>query len=579
MNRKALYCAVALLLAPLSPLSPLCGSAQAAGPAPGKPNIVFVVADDMGFSDPGCYGGDIATPNLDHLAAQGLRFTQFYNTARCWPSRASILTGYYAQAVRRDALSDVKLLPGEPVGGYSGTRPRWAQLLPEYLKPVGYRCYMSGKWHLDGEPLKNGFDHAYVDSNELGYFAEDNHREDGVKLPAIPPDGKWYSTVAIADHAIKYLKDHAATHADQPFFEYVAFHSPHFPIQALPEDIALYADTYKPGWDVMRERRLERMKKLGILDCALSPLDPITLPSYNLSEEQLHAQIGPDEIGHAVPWNTLNDGQKAFQATKMAIHAAMVHRMDLEIGRVLEQLKAMGAYDNTVIFFMSDNGASAEMMIRGLGEDPKVPMGSATSHLCIGPAWASLANTPLRLYKMWNEEGGVSTPLIVHWPAGISAHGELRNNPGHLVDLTPTVLELTGASQPKEVAELPVPPLQGKSLVPAFYKDNSVPHEFIWFDHMGNRAIRMGDWKLVADKDGPWELFNLATDRSEVKNLAAEHPEKVKALSDAWQKHADEFHTLALQDPPQRNKAKKNAAGKIPATQNAKDASAEKHDE
>jgi len=552
-------CSLALLglaTAVLLVASPISAAEKTAA----QPNILFIVADDMGFSDAGCYGGEIQTPNLDRLAAGGLRFTQFYNTARCWSSRACILTGYYAQAVRRDKTTDFKLPGSYGVAGAGGVRPRWAQLLPEYLKPLGYRSYMSGKWHIDGDPLKNGFDHYYESGNGQGYFSAKGHTEDGVELPAGKVDGSYYSTVAIADYAIKYLKEHAAKHSGQPFFQYLAFHSPHFPIQALPQDIALYKNRYQSGWDAIRDERLARMKKLGIVDCALSPLEPDTIPRANLSTDALHKRIGPNEVGHAVPWNSLTPGEKEFQSAKMSVHAAMVHRMDIEIGRVLDQIKAMGALDNTIVFFVSDNGASAEQIIRGLGEDPKAPVGSAYSYLGIGPGWSSAANTPFRKHKMWNHEGGIATPLIVSWPAGLKAHGELRTDPGHLIDLVPTVLELTGGKQPATVAGLPVPPLQGQSLVPDFARDGLVKHDFLWWNHQGNRAIRIGDWKLVADHQKPWEIYDLSQDRSETKNLAAKYPEKVKELEKAWTKHAAENNALALQDPPKAQPGKnKNA--------------------
>ncbi|HWS00599.1 MAG TPA: arylsulfatase [Prolixibacteraceae bacterium] len=515
-----------------------------------KPNILIILADDMGYSDAGCYGGEIRTPSLDRLASAGLRFTQFYNAGRCWPTRASILTGYYPQSVRRDNLTRPNgENPKPPTGGGGSIRPRWAQLLPEYLKPLGYRSYVSGKWHVDGKPEENGFDHSYICANEEGFFGAVNHTEDGVKLPPIAQDSS-YSTIRTADYAIKFLKEHAAKYPGQPFFEYLAFHSPHFPVQALPEDIALYKDVYQTGWDEIRNERYTKMKQSGIVQCALSPLDPSTIPSWNLPEAELQRRIGPGEAGYAVPWNSLTDVQKQFQSSKMAVHAAMVHRMDLEIGRVIDQLKAMGVYENTVVFFLSDNGASAEQIIRFGGHDINSTVGSAQSYLGIGPGWSSAANTPFRLHKSWNHEGGISTPLIVSWPSGIKAHGELRENPGHITDLVPTILEIVGGKTPATFAGLPVPPLHGKSLLPAFKKDGSAKHDFLWWNHDGNRAIRVGDWKLVADHRLPWELYNLKDDRSETKNLASEIPGKVKELEDLWIMHAKEFEALGQQDPP-----------------------------
>ena len=316
-----------------------------------KPNIVLFLADDMGFSDAGCYGGEIHTPNLDRLAAGGLRFTQFYNTARCWPSRACIMTGYYAQAIRRDGMSGV-------MGGMLGARPKWARLLPELLKPLGYRTYHSGKWHLDGQPLACGFDHSYRLDDFDRKFNPKNHREDDVPLPPVAPGSGYYSADAIADHAIKYLGEHAAQHADRPFFCYVAFTEPHFPLQAPMEDIARYDETYRQGWDAIRRLRWRRMRDLGIVNCELSALEHEIGPPYYIPAA--FKKLGPGEIRWPVPWNELNATQRAFQAAKMPIHAAMVERIDRDIGRVLDQVRAMGASENTVAIFLSDNGASAK---------------------------------------------------------------------------------------------------------------------------------------------------------------------------------------------------------------------------
>ena len=518
------------------------------------PNIVIILADDMGFSDAGCYGGEIQTPHLDRLSRGGLRFTQFYNTARCWPSRASILTGYYAQQVRRDALPDLD-------GGADGTRPLWARLLPELLRPLGYRSYHSGKWHVDGRVLAGGFDRSYSLNDHDRYFNPQRHTLDDRRLPAVKPGSGYYTTTAIAGHAIEMLAEHRAKHGGQPFFLYLAFTSPHFPLQALPQDIAVYRDRYRAGWDVMRQQRWERMRKMGLVNCPLSQFEPEMLPAWNLPEEQLRAQIGPGEVGRAIPWHCLTVEQQQFQPIKMAIHAAMIHRMDLEIGRVLDQLKAMGAMENTVIFFLSDNGASAEQIIRGDGHDRSAPPGSAKTFLSIGPAWSSAANTPFRLHKSWVHEGGITTPLIVHWPQGIAARGELRHDPGHLIDLAPTILEIAGGKWPQTFDGKPVPPAPGKSLVPAFAKDGAVTRDYLWWYHIGNRAIRVGDWKLVAARQSPWELYDLRTDRCESHDLAGEHPEMVKELEQAWTGHAAAFRKLAVQDGKAEG-GKRKAEGK-----------------
>ncbi|HEY3319134.1 MAG TPA: arylsulfatase [Planctomycetota bacterium] len=520
--------------------------------ADAKPNFLIIVADDMGFSDPGCYGGEIQTPNLNKLADGGLRYTQFYNTARCWPSRACILTGYYAQQVRRDEF------PGVPGAGNGGRRPAWAKLLPEMLKPLGYRSYHSGKWHVDGKVLDGGFDHSYSLNDHDHNFNPKQHTLDDQPLPPVQPGTDFYTTTAIAQHAIDMLGEHQAKDREKPFFMYLAFTVPHFPVQAPAQDIAIYQDRYKAGWDVLRQERYTRMKSLGLINCALSKLDSDIFPGWNLSQSKLAELIGPGEIGRAVPWDTLTPAQQQFQPVKMAIHAAMVHRMDIEIGRVLDQIKKMEALDNTAIFFVSDNGASAEQIIRGDKHDQTAPPGSAKTFLSIGPGWSSASNTPFRLHKSWVHEGGITTPLIVHWPKGIAARGELRQNTGHLIDIPPTVLELAGGKTAESIDGKPIPACPGKSLVPTFTKDGSVTRDCLWWYHVGNRSLRAGDMKIVATKNGPWELYDLSTDRCESKNLAAEKPEKVKEMEQTWTRMADEIRKQATADmTPEQLKEKK----------------------
>jgi len=511
-----------------------------------RPNILLILADDMGFSDLGCYGGEIDTPNLDALAANGVRFTQFYNTARCWPTRAAILTGFYAQQVRRDTVAGIK-------SGTQGVRPSWAPLLPDMLRPLGYRTYHAGKWHLDGKPLESGFDHSYSLNDHDRHFAPRNHTEDDRPLPAVDPkEGSYYSTTAIADYAIRWLKDHAQNSPDRPFFEFVAFTSPHFPLQAPPEDIARYRGKYLAGWDAMREQRWERLKAVNIPGASLSAIEREVGAPYAYPEAI--KKLGPNEINRPLPWSDLTDQQREFQACKMAVHAAMVDRMDREIGKILAQLKAMGALDNTVVFFLSDNGASAEMMVRGDGHDPNAECGTGATFLSIGPGWSSLANTPFRRHKTWVHEGGISTPLIVHWPKGISAKGEMRNTPGHVIDFVPTAIELAGGRIAAEWKGKPVPPAPGKSLVPAFAKDVTIARESIWWLHEGNRALRMENWKIVAaGKESPWELYDLSIDRSETRNLAAEKPDKVKEMAAIWTKHTQEATALATADAPKES--------------------------
>lgn len=500
----------------------LIGPAAAAEPAlrPARPNVLFILADDLGFSDLGCYGGEIATPELDRLAANGLRLTQFYNTARCWPSRAALLTGYYAQQVNRDPAS---------------TRPKWAALLPELLEPAGYRSYQSGKWHVDGKVLAGGFARSYHVTDHDRFFTPRHHQLDDEALPPVDAPAGYYATTAIANRALEWLDEHHAKHAGQPFFLYLAFISPHFPLHALPEDIARYRDRYRAGWDVVRDRRWQRIRELGLVRGGLPAAEPRVIPSWNLPEAELQRRIGPGEAAFAVPWNTLTPEQQEFQAHKMAIHAAMVDRMDREVGRVVERLKALGVFDNTLIWFASDNGASAEQIIRGDGHDPKLPPGSAGTFLGLGPGWSTTANTPFRRHKAWVHEGGIATPLILHWPAGISARGELRHAPGHFVDVVPTLLDLAGVSAPASWKGEARPPLAGRSLVPLFSGDVPLAAPTLFFKHERHRGLRVGDWKIVASgTTNAWELYNLAEDRTETRDRAADLPEKVKDLAARW---------------------------------------------
>jgi len=500
-----------------------------------KPNIVMILADDLGYSDLGCYGGEIATPNLDALATKGLRFTHGYNTARCWPSRAALLTGYYPQQIHRDKL------PNLAGGGVAGTRQSWARLLPDYLKPADYRCYHSGKWHIDGKVLAGGFDRSLSINNPGNAFTSRGSSVNDVLLKTPVDERGYYLTIATTDHAIDCLKDHAANHAGKPLFQYLAYHAPHFPLHALPEDIAKYRDRYPEGWDKLRESRFARQKELGFKN-ALSAMERDIGPPARYPDA--FKKLGPGEVELPRPWTELTDEQRRFQATKMAIHAAMVDRMDQEIGRVFAQLKAMGVWDNTLILFASDNGASAEIMVRDGGHDPKAAPGSAASYLCLGPGFSSACNTPFRRHKTWVHEGGISTPFIAHWPAGIKAKGELRHTPAHFIDFVPTVLDILGIEKPRQWKGEPIPPAPGKSIAPAFESDVIIPREFLWWLHDGNRALRMGDWKLVAAAGQPWELYDLKTDRAEQHNLAGTNPVKTRELSTLWQKQTDSFIEL-----------------------------------
>ncbi|MEC5128180.1 sulfatase-like hydrolase/transferase [Verrucomicrobiales bacterium BCK34] len=514
-----------------------------------RPNILLILADDLGFSDLGCYGSEIHTPNLDSLAESGLQFTQFYNTARCWPTRGSLLTGFYAQQIRRDNV------PGVPSGGGNrGVRQDWAVLLPELLAPVGYRSYHTGKWHIDGMPVENGFDHSYYLKDQGRFFNPTKHFKDDEPLPPVKKGTDFYATTHLADHVIEVLTDHELNHKSSPFFHYLAFAAPHFPLHALPEDIAFYDDAYKAGWDAVRERRWRNLKSLGLLDSQsvpeLSRIERDLGPPYHFPGA--FEILGDGEINKPIPWADLTDKQKAFQEKKMAIHAAMIHRMDIEIGRVFDRIKSMGEWDNTMIIFLSDNGASAEIMVRDDGHDSSLPMGAADTYLCLGPGWSTTANTPFRRHKTWTHEGGIATPLLVSWPDGIADKGGVRRTPGHVIDIVPTLLEVAGAKPDPNAPAAP-----GKSLTGTFNADAESLHEAIWWFHDGHKAIRMGDWKAVAPIAEPWELYDLSTDRDESTDLAVPQAAILNKLVKEWERRMVEYAATAAEGLPE--KALKNA--------------------
>lgn len=497
-------------------------AAAAFAPARRKTNFLIILADDMDYSDAGCYGGDIDTPNLNRLAADGLRFTQAYSTARCGPSRSCLLTGQYAQQTACDVMTP-------------GNIPAWTRFAPQHIKPLGYRAYHSGKWHMRFRPLASaGFDRSYTLLDQNRFFTPTAHLLNDERLPSPKLSDGFYATSAIADYAVKFLQEHARDHASDSFYLYIAFTSPHFPLQALQEDIDLYKDRFAEGWDFAGQRRHERMKKIGLVNCKLAPLGPGVWPPWNMKPEDQLTGFGPGEVHNAVPWASLTREQKDFQQTKMAIHAAMITRMDREIGRVLGQLNRMNAYDDTLILFLSDNGASAEIMIRADGHDRSARPVSARTHLCLGPGWSSAANAPFRLHKSWVHEGGISSPWIAHWPQGIAEKEKLRRNPCHFVDVVPTLIDL-GGGDPAKAMPPGVPPLAGKTITPVLKKDHTVSREYLYFNHNNNRALRQGDWKLVAaGAGGAWELYNVASDRCEQKNLVADEPKRVEAMAALW---------------------------------------------
>ena len=499
-----------------------------------RPNLVFILVDDMGHSDLGCYGAEILeTPHIDALAANGLRFTNFYNTGRCWPTRTSLLSGFYPHQVLSDPI------PGMGVSGDS-VNPVTSRWVPSILKEHGYSTYHSGKWHIVRQvPVRTQISHSEV-GFDRSYRTEDGRHlrprhlwEDGVEIP-LPEEGSGYeASVAIVDHAIKYLEEHKEERAGEPFFEYIAFIAPHFPLQALQEDIDQYRDKFLMGWDVIRKKRSENRSQLGFDVHEVNPLEPERFAPWNLSPEELVTQIDPHETGRAIPWSELTEDQQKLQATKMAIHAAMVSRMDHEIGRYVEALKRLGYFENTIIFFCSDNGASTEMMNRADKHTMGAMAGSADTYFCLGPGWSSAANSPFRLHKTWVHEGGIATPMVVHWPLGIQEQNAFRDMTSHIIDIAPTMLELAGIDPSQLDARADAP---GISLVPFLSEDLQTERDPLFFHHENKKALRHGKWKITTvEQGGEWELYDLSVDRGETRNLAGEYPEKLRELVQLWE--------------------------------------------
>lgn len=489
------------------------------------PNLIVILADDLGFSDLGCYGGEIPTPTLDRLATRGIRWSNAYNTARCWPTRASLLSGYYAQQVRRDAF------PEDQGSASQSQRPAWATLVPSHLRAAGYKCYQSGKWHVDGTAANAGFDRSFRIEDHDHYFLPK-----GVFLD----DQPVHVTESIVDRMLQFLHEHHQSQDKKPipFFAYLAFTAPHFPLQAPPSLIAAHRSTYQPGWDQIRLKRSEKVLELFGPSMAAGPWELDIGPPYEFPKQI--ESLGEGEVIREGPWSQLSPTQKEFQVSKMAIHAAMVQQMDQQIERLVDWLKQHDQFEDTLILFLSDNGASAEIMVRGDGHNPKAPPGSDKSFLCLGPGWSRTCNTPMRRHKTWTHEGGIATPLIAHYPRGMDAalHGTIRHDPVHVIDLFPTLID--AAKIQMQPSETPARP--GVSLWPAIRSGaNQETQRPLWWLHEGNRAIRIGKWKAVAAKDQPWELYDMESDRGEQNDLASEHPEQLTVLTTRWQELAKSF--------------------------------------
>lgn len=516
-----------------------------------KPNILVILADDLGYSDLGCYGGEIDTPNIDSLASSGVRFTQLYNSARCCPSRASLMTGLYpTQAGIGDFTTrnpDLKRGPG-----YLGRLNEKCVTMAEVLKPAGYGCYYVGKWHMHPEtgPIKRGFDEFYGYTND---HSHDQYDADYyIRLPEDrkkeidPPAEEFYATDVFNEYAIEFLKQGQET--GKPWFLFLGHSSPHFPVQAPAERADKYDDTYLRGWDVLREERFERMKQLGVVDGDHWELTPRSIVPVDRDD------IANNFSGEENPaWDSLDRDRQLDLARRMAIFAAMVESVDDGVGQILDHLRKTEDLDNTLILFLSDNGACYEWgpfgfdgrsrrgeTILRTGDDLR-EIGQRDTHQSYGSAWANLGNTPFRLYKHFTHEGGISTPFIAHWPAGIGKPDAWVRTPAHVMDLLPTLVEAAGAEYPQKFAGREVTPVEGVSLLPAM-RGEQTNERTIGFDHQAAHALRQGDWKLVWPKRMPfeidWELYNLSEDRCEQRNLAEQHPERVQKMTQQWEEWA-----------------------------------------
>ena len=482
-----------------------------------RPNILVILADDMGFSDPGFQGSEIPTPNLDRLAKNGLVFTNFYNCARCGPTRASISTGLYSHQVGCYELEPVE--PGNNV------------FLSELLGDHGYRTYMSGKWHLGNTPDKlppaRGFHHSYAYQGCCGSFWDPEIyilRSPEVSAISYLPDD-FHATDATTDYAVKFLQHHEAQQDDAPFFLYLAYQAPHFPLHARKELIDKYVPLYEKGWDQVRAQRWDRMQALGLFPDATAPAPLSDSPPWHDKFAQ------PAEIQR---WEDLSPDQQKDQARRMATYAAMMDQMDQGIGQVIGQLESTDQLDNTLIFFLSDNGANYEGGPLG-GDGPFIGpeldyMGQVGTSNRTGASWAAVSNTPFRLYKHFNHEGGINTPMVVHWPAGLKRAGERETQRSHVIDIMATIVDVTGATYPTRRLGHDILPMEGTTLIPAL-RGGKLAKRIIGFEHEANRAIFKDQYKLVSKNftstDGrthlDWELYDIDMDPMELRNIASDH--------------------------------------------------------
>ena len=485
---------------------------------PKRPNILLILADDMGFSDLGCYGSEIQTPNLDSLAENGLRFTQFYNTSKSFPSRACLLTGLYAQQA-----------------GMLNTHGHFSSnsvTLAEVLKDAGYRTLMTGKHHGDDNPVDFGFDRYYgLRDGCCNYFNPGVQREgegrpaykgdssdrvwcidDSVISPYTPEAEEFYTTDYFTKYALEYLDQYEDE--ERPFFLYMAYTAPHDPLHAWPKDIKKYEDKYKVGYKKIRQRRYKRQKEMGLIDDRF----PLSEPAY-------------------LPWDSLNKEQKRKEARKMAVYAAMIDRMDQNIGKVLQKLRKMGEAQNTLVMFASDNGANPNIVNI---EDDYGKIGTLTRWASQGENWANVSNTPYRKYKNWSHQGGIGSPLIAYWPEGIEGESRISHYTGHFIDFMPTLLEISGASYPERKDGSEITPYEGRSLVPVFRNNNPEPRDFLYNKWRGGEAVITPKWKIVSSiNDKQWELYDIKSDKTETENLRGQHPEVVNRLDSLYENWID----------------------------------------
>jgi len=505
------------------------------------PNVVLILVDDMGFSDIGCYGGEVQTPNLDALAAHGATMTQFYNTARCSPSRASLLTGLHPHQVGIGILNY-----DDAPDGYPGNLNDRCVTIAEALQPVGYRSYVSGKWHMAGDihnptdawPTRRGFDKFFGTLEGAGsFFRTRTLTRDEINVEDETLDPDFYYTDAISDNAVGFVRGHREEHAEDPFFMYVAYTAPHWPLHALEEDVKKYLGRFDAGWDELRRERLERLVASGIIseNWPLTDRDP-RVPAW-------------DDVEH-----------KEWEAVRMAVYAAQLDRMDQGVGRIVDELKVQGIFDDTVVIFLSDNGGCAEEMpietakefvttyvsfdaetrdgreVRP-GNDPSIVPGPEDTYATYGRSWANLSNTPFREYKHWIHEGGIATPFIVSWPAGLGTEPSLRTQPHQLTDVMSTVLEIAGARYPDTHPGRQVLPAEGVSMLPTLRDGATDDERMLFWEHEGNCGVRRGALKLVKKYEQDWELYDMVRDRTELTDIAADHPDVVAEFSaayDAW---------------------------------------------